>query len=63
MTTRLVDTDVLIDAGRGVEEATDTIEQTATRGVAQDCQLISKNQRDFRFIDDLDLPPYPPPFE
>jgi predicted nucleic acid-binding protein len=46
----VVDTDILIDAGRGI---------TAT-SITLNLPLITKNQRDYRFIAGLQLLPYPP---
>ncbi len=34
----------------------------AATAVVENLSLISKNQRDFRFIEELDLLPYPEPF-
>lgn len=56
----LFDTDVLIDVGRGVDAALDAL--VAATALTQGVPLVSKNQRDYRFIPDLQLLPYPHPF-
>ena len=61
----LIDTDILIDAARNVNEAVTCLQQVeqqqfpaAVSSVTQ-MELISKNQRDYRFIEALRLLPYP----
>ncbi len=34
----------------------------AATALSQECPLVTKNQRDYRFIEGLDLLPYPRPF-
>lgn len=66
-TLTIVDTDILIDAGQDVREAVECladIEQQSTLAISIITQmelLISKNQRDYRFIHGLQLLPYPRP--
>ena len=43
----VVETDILIDAAHSIEDAVNCL------------QLISKNQKDYRFIEQLDLLEYP----
>ncbi|MCC5609200.1 hypothetical protein LC612_21020 [Nostoc sp. CHAB 5834] len=45
----IVDTDILIDAGGGVQEA----------AIVWNYPFITKNQRDYKFIQGLNLLPYP----
>ncbi len=59
-----VDTDILIDAGRNIEEAVESLEKIGQEyqpalSVVTQMELISKNQRDYRFIEGLDLLEYP----
>jgi len=77
----LFDTDVLIDAGRGVAVALDALNDAAKKrtlaisaitemelivgcrtALTENLVLVSKNQRDYRFIGGLQLPSYPPSF-
>lgn len=54
----VVDTDILIDVGRGVPAAIDLLKEikaNSTLAIA----FVSKNQRDYRFISGLNLLPYP----
>jgi predicted nucleic acid-binding protein len=65
----IVDTDILIDAGRGVNEAIACLSHglliadglIAATALALNTPFVTKNQRDYRFIAGLDLRPYPKP--
>jgi hypothetical protein len=35
----------------------------AATAISSDLSFVSKNQRDYRFIEDLQLLPYPDPFQ
>jgi len=52
----LVDTDILIDVGRGVEGA---VAALSTWEMRAGIPLVSKNQKDYRYIEGLDFWPYP----
>ncbi|MBP1468618.1 hypothetical protein EYB53_023090 [Candidatus Chloroploca sp. M-50] len=68
-TTRIIiDTDILIDVGRGVQEALVYVlshgllladAMIAATAIALHVPLASKNQRDYRYITQLTLLPYP----
>jgi predicted nucleic acid-binding protein len=66
----IVDTDILIDVSRGAAEALAALSHglliadalIAATALYGDQSLISKNQRDYRFITGLQLLSYPQPF-
>ena len=69
----MIDTDILIDAGRGVKEAVACLKNhyrlshglliadslIAASALTLNAQFISRNQRDYQFIAGLNLLPYP----
>ena len=56
----IVDTDILIDAALQVNDAVNCLADIERRSaLAIDQAFITKNQRDYRFIDGLRLLPYP----
>jgi predicted nucleic acid-binding protein len=55
----IIDSDILIDAGRGLQGAVERLNAIAATAVTWDMPLISKNQRDYKFISGLELLPYP----
>jgi len=59
----VVDTDILIDVGRGVREAIDCLNLIAATAICRSSEIVSKNQKHYRFTEDLHLLPYPDPFQ
>lgn len=72
MNVTVVDTDILIDAARQVGDAVDLLRHyRLSHGLAipdalivasaltLDCEFITKNQKDYRFVDGLHLLSYP----
>jgi predicted nucleic acid-binding protein len=63
----LIDTDILIDAGRDIEDAVAMLARIedqsglaiSATAIHHHIPFISKNQKDYRFIVELDLLTYP----